>query len=392
MKFSDLMTLAEASTGFSGGTIVDEMPHMSLTECTGALPIAMLEGQIEMQEMTSKYNDAMVEAAINAAHTGSYDELNTLCENAFGTLKNKIVAIFEKIKKFLSSIIDKLGVQINKVRMTGRQMLSRYENSDMLKKDFKDFTVEGYKFDVKDNYFSDTNIAPSELIAKALPATMPTPDQFRVDAKKAGDNGSSTKALESKLTKISEVDSKDRKLAYAKALLAGAKLNDDWTASVKKDLYGEKVTLKYGKEITLDKVKTDLVGADLDAIAQEYTALKKAVEKDEADVRSAADEFNAEKNDSYYKDSNGEEIKSRTDKPLPAAYDMATKYFNAYLTYYQECTAVITQVKDIRVNYEKAKTKQAKDIFAKMLTYKAPKSNNSDASDFDAIEILSMDI
>ena len=43
------------------------------------------------------------------------------------------------------------------------------------------------------------------------------------------------------------------------------------------------------------------------------------------------------------------------------------------------------------MDYEKAKVNQAKNIFARMLTYKK-KDKNEDASDIDEIDVLSMDI
>ena len=54
---------------------------------------------------------------------------------------------------------------------------------------------------------------------------------------------------------------------------------------------------------------------------------------------------------------------------------------------YSDCTAVITSIQNVRIGYEQAKVKQAKSIFAKMLTYKK-KSDNADASDMEGIDEL----
>lgn len=391
MKFSDLMTLAEASTGFSGGTIVDEMPHMSLSECAGELPVAMMREQISLQETVSQINDSMVEATINAIQTGSFDEYNVIAENAFETLKNKIVAVFEKIKKFLSSIIAKLGVQINKFRMTGKQMLSRYQNSDMLKKDFSDFTVEGFKFNAKD-VFADTNMKPVDLIQKAMPNRVQAPSDFAKTALASLDK-TNVKTMENKLNAMTEITSKDRKQAYAQALIPGVKLSaDEWTSDIQKGLYGEKLTLKYGKDFDKKSIEAALVGADLEQIEQAYKTLKGEVEKDQGEIQRAADEFKDTAPDKFYKNSKGKPIEDRADKPEPVSIGVANKYFSAYLAYYQDCVAVISQIQNIRLNFEKAKINQAKSVYAKMLTYKGKKSDNNDASDIDEIDVLSMDV
>lgn len=390
MKFSDLMTLAEASTGFSGGTIVDEMPHMSLSECAGALPMAIMSEQISLQESVAKINDQMVEAAISALQTGSMSQYDTIVEGAFETIKNKIAAVFEKIKKFIKSIIAKLTLQIDKFRMTGKQLLSKYKNSEMLNHSFDDLVVNGYKFEKKDPFTStDTYISdPQGLIAKGVPDII-RPEQFaswapkfveldQPDAKEEADKQYGFN--EARLDKINDTSSDERKLAFAEAMTNGIDMSaGSWVSDLKKELYGDKVDLTYGTDFTLDSVKKDLEGEDLAKIKQGYEKLLKAVNSDESALQKAADKF------------------KKDNKPTEQGKDqnrfisLANKYFTAYLSIYQDCTGVISTIQSIRVDYEKAKVNQAKNIFARMLTYKK-KDKNEDASDIDEIDVLSMDI
>lgn len=392
MKFSDLMTLAEASTGFNGGTIVDEMPHMSLSECAGALPMAIMSEQISLQETVAKINEQMVEAAVSTLHTGSMSQYDTIVEGAFETIKNKITAIFEKIKKFIKSIIAKLSLQIDKFRMSGSQLLSKYKNSEMLNKSFDDLVVNGYRFEKKDPFTSaDTYIGdPQGLIAKGVP-DVPRPEDFSrfSPLNASGDNEGNHKDVydnvyknqEAELSKIDETSSDDRKLAFAEVMTNGIEMSaGNWVGDLKKELYGDKVTLTYGTDFTLDSVEEDLKGEDLTKVKQGYEKLLNAVKHDESALQKVADNFKKNnKNTEKGKDQN-------------RFISLANKYFTAYLSIYQDCTSVISTIQSIRVDYNKAKVKQAKDIFVRMLSYKKKKGENEDISGIDEIDILNLDI
>ena len=65
MNLTKLMSLAEAS-GFAGGSAgyVDEYPSMSLSECTAALPMFIMESQANGFDETRRHNDLIVEDGI----------------------------------------------------------------------------------------------------------------------------------------------------------------------------------------------------------------------------------------------------------------------------------------------------------------------------------------
>ena len=57
--FSKLMALSEATTGFEGGTLVDEMPSYTLAECMDTLPMVIMESQLEQYDIVEKQNEIM---------------------------------------------------------------------------------------------------------------------------------------------------------------------------------------------------------------------------------------------------------------------------------------------------------------------------------------------
>lgn len=383
LNFDKLMALSEAATGFNGGSIVDELPGMSLTEATGYLPVVIMESQIELSECVQAQNEALVESVVSSLQVGTSVEVESLTEGAFETIKNKIKAFFEKIKKWLKGIIAKLTVQIDKVRLTGKQMKAKYKGSKMLNHSFEDLTVNGYKFEKKDPFASTDGYAndPMALITKAIP-DLATPTQFAAEAGGGGGRNDNLSALEADLEKIKDITSNDRKLEFAKALTSGLDINggDTWVADVKKELYGDKVDLKFGEDFTLQSVENDLDGADLDKIRSSYTKLLNAVTKNETEIQKCADSF---KKNHASQDAGND---------APKSISLANSYFTAFLSIYQDCTAVISTIRDIQVNYEKAKVNQAKTIYARMLTYKKKGDKNEDASDITDIALLDFDM
>ena len=138
MKFSELLALSEASTGYVGGTYVDEMPHLTLEECVSSLTESILADQISLYESNMKQNDSLVEATLSGGN------IDALVEMSFQSIKDKVSAFFQKILKFFKSIIAKLKLQIDKIRMSGQQLYSKYKNDPRLRTtDYSDLTFEG---------------------------------------------------------------------------------------------------------------------------------------------------------------------------------------------------------------------------------------------------------
>lgn len=384
MRMKDLMILAEASNGFVGGSNVDAFPDMSLTECASQLPVAILESQLSLHDMVSEQNDTLVEAAVSAITSGTSADFSSITEGAWENLKNKIKAFFDKIVKFISSIIAKIELQINKIRMTGKQMYSKYHDSDALKKDFTGMTFNGYKFGAKNPFVDPASMTDVRKLITSSAKEVIDPIQFANNAKAvqgAGDKKAAVNALQSTLDKMSETTADEHKEAFAKALCS-AKINggSTWAQDVKKELYGDKVDLKYGTDFTAKGVLDGLNNpADLDAVKQAYQKLKTAVEKDRDDLSKTADTFKTDN------ESKGDA------EQASASIALANKYFSAYLSIYQDCTSVITSVQNIRVSFEQEKVKQQKNMLAKMLTFKAEKKN-ADAADAEYVDDFEIEL
>ena len=392
MRINDLMALSESATGFSGGMYVDELPHLSLDEAVNALPVVIVESQMGFVEARATHNEALVEATISAAAGGYAPDYNPIVEASFEDIKKKIKAFFDKIIKFLRSIIAKLTLQIDKMRMSGHQLYTKYKDSKLLQgKDFKDLTYNGYEFKKGDGSFAntsdyDTDDGVEKLIAKAIPAKFKRPAEFKAAMAAEIKSGSKAESAVKKIIDdLTSVSSADRVHGMAEEL-CGTKLSSDgWAADMKKTLYGEKVDIKYGQHGFDLKTIGDMLESpdDLSKIKDEYARVEQAahsyhdrLERAVADIQTDIDRLNADKDD---KSSNVN------------ALSLASSYFNAYMGVVSDSYAVINNVKKIKYDYQKARYDQAKGMFGKMLSYKAPKSNNNDAADSDDIDVMMLD-
>ena len=70
VSFSKLAELSSGNIGFTGGTAVDTMPHMGLTECADALTMYLYETTIADYEREEAHDDQLFEAAIEAISSG----------------------------------------------------------------------------------------------------------------------------------------------------------------------------------------------------------------------------------------------------------------------------------------------------------------------------------
>lgn len=374
MNIAKIMALTEASSGYNGGSYVDEMPHLSLTEAAGQLAMFLMESQIELSETTVNNNESLVEAAVSAMQTGTHADFDSLVEASWADIKAKIVKIMENIKKFIRSIIAKLTLAIDKMRMTGHQLYEKYKDSPVLKdtSKFKDMKVEGYKFSKNEKLFpaaAGFEADVEALIKKVGGGKFVVPSEFKSNIK---DAAKEAKADIKVVSNLKDVSRSTRVFNMAKELTGSSKITEnEWQSDLKKELYGEKVELKYGTDYTLDSVSALLKEpAHLSEIKDEYIKLEKAVESYKKDLQSELDELEREISK---KEDNGEKT---------AGLSVAVSYYNAYMSLVSDSYSTINTVKNIKYNYEKAKLDQAKTLFGKMLSFKAKKDNN-DASDVD---------
>lgn len=384
LELNKLMALSESSGGFTGGSYVDELPDMSLDEAVNMLPVIIVESQIELTDSRMHHNNLLVEATVSAAAMGTEPDFGPIVEMSFEDIKKKIKAFFDKIIKFLKSIINKLSLQIDKMRMSGHQLYEKYKDSKLLQgKSFKDLTFNGYKIMGKDDIFADTKKFESEpgireLIKKAIPGCVDYDEFGKTYKAGIAVDSKAENPLVKATEKLSGITQADRQVAMAKLLTGEKSLTaGDWEGAIKKKLYGEKVDIAYGKDgFTLDALAAMLKDpADLDAIKEAYARVEKAAHEFHDKIQRAIDD-----------------LSSQSDKLESAKGDNSAKtnrnslvssYYSAYMGVVSDSYAVINKVQSLKYNFQKTRYDQAKQMFGKMLSWKSEKKDNNDASDVD---------
>lgn len=384
LELNKLMALSESSGGFTGGSYVDELPDMSLDEAVNMLPVIIVESQIELTDSRMHHNNLLVEATVSAAAMGTEPDFGPIVEMSFEDIKKKIKAFFDKIIKFLKSIINKLSLQIDKMRMSGHQLYEKYKDSKLLQgKSFKGLTFNGYKIMGKDDIFADTKKFESEpgireLIKKAIPGCVDYDEFGKTYKAGIAVDSKAENPLVKATEKLSGITQADRQVAMAKLLTGEKSLTaGDWEGAIKKKLYGEKVDIAYGKDgFTLDALAAMLKDpADLNAIKEAYARVEKAAHEFHDKIQRAIDD-----------------LSSQSDKLESAKGDNSAKtnrnslvssYYSAYMGVVSDSYAVINKVQSLKYNFQKTRYDQAKQMFGKMLSWKSEKKDNNDASDVD---------
>lgn len=387
MRINELMALTESASGFVGGSYVDEMPMMSLDEAVNTLPVVIIESQMSFLESRNAQNEALVEATINAISAGYAPEYGPIVEMSFEDIKKKIKAFFDKILKFLRSIIAKLKLQIDKIRMSGKQLWEKYKDSKLLQgKKYDGLVYNGYDIMTKDKIFAEPSGFESNigtLMSKAIGESFMSPDQFW--GKYGGEIESGTKddkTAKSIIDKLTNLSSADRAYNVAKELTGMKLAKDGWEADCRTKLYGEKIDIKHGQKGfdlgTLGKLLQD--PADLTAIKDEYVRIEQAAKNYYSELVAGADKIQSDID------------KANSDKEDKSAHvnalSLVSSYYNAYMSCVSDTYSVINKVKSLKYNYFKTRNDQAKAMFGKMLSWKDSKSNNNDASDAEDIGFI----
>jgi len=206
-----------------------------------------------------------------------------------------------------------------------------------------------------------------------------------------GIDSAAADAIEKATESLKDISRDDRVSNMAKALTGINVSGGSWEADVKKEIYGEKETLRYNSDWTLSSIAPILEKAPgLSKIVDEYTKIEAGVnkyKKETEDKLSKTEKKFAEEN----KNLPAGAADSEPGKTKVKYQTAVTAYYNAYLAVINDTYSTISRVKQIKLDYEKAKNAQAKQMFAKMLSYKGKKDNN-DASDFEDVEDFEIEL
>lgn len=397
IKMSDIMALCESGTGFVGGACVDTMPHLSLTEAVNMLPVAIAESQVELEMSNQKMNSLMVESVVSAAQFGGSVDADSLVEMSFADIKAKIKKFFDKIINFLKSIIAKIGVQIDKIRLSGKQLFNKYKDSKYIKgKDFKGLTFNGYKFNkgLTDAFKSTVEKYTGESTVDALVAEglggagkFVVPSEFnkeyKIDSKDVEKMDEKTvEKAEKVISDMKDVSAEDRKANMIKALTGQNVSASSWKEDLKEFLYGskEKEELKYGEEgFQFSEISSLLQNpVDLDKVKDAYQKVKDGCEKKEKSLNKELDDIEK-----------GMYDKTEAQRK---SIGLISNYYNAYLGVISGAYDAINAVQAAKYNACKDRNNQYKSMFGKMLTYKAKSDNNDSAMSLDSEDAFELDL
>jgi len=351
--------------------------------------VVIVESQMSFLEQRNAQNEALVEATINAISGGYEPEFGPIVEMSFEDIKKKIKAFFDKILKFLRSIINKLKLQIDKIKLTGKQLWEKYKDSKLLQgKKYDGLVYNGYDIMTKDKIFAEPSGFESRegiesLMAKATGGKFDSPKKFWTEHSGEIKSGSAgEKSAKAYIDRLTNLSSADRAYNVAKELTGMNLAKDGWEADCRSKLYGEKIDIKHGQKGfdlgALGKILQD--PTDLAAIKDEYVRIEQAAKNYYSDldgetsqIQSDIDKFNSDKED---KSANAN------------ALSLVSSYYSVYMSCVSDTYAVINKVKSLKYNFFKTRNDQAKAMFGKMLSWKDTKSNNNDASDIDDFDVI----
>ena len=217
--FNKLMAISESATGFSGGSMVDEMPGYTLDECINTLPMVIMESQIEHYGIVDHQNEVMVEAAIDAA-SGMPVDFESMVEAGKSSFREGFEKFLNTVKSFLASIIVKIKALWARRKGDATKLIAKYEKSmNDAKCQEAGLVIKGYDFDhpvdtkVKSDVqeiigglyglkgLSNPSLSESEL--KAIKDKSPSQVSMEIASKITGiqmsDSGNWTQVMQKKL-------------------------------------------------------------------------------------------------------------------------------------------------------------------------------------------------
>lgn len=403
INLNSLMAITE-SGGYYGGACYDMMPGITLDEAVDLLPLELNEMHADLSASRIKYNDMLVEAAMN----GSVSSVNYIVEMSFEDIKKKIKSIFKKIIDFLKSIIAKIGVEINKIRLTGNELWSKYRQSDYINnKTFKGLEIEGYP-----NIITEANplkkvesfaskdamvglikkVSKSDRdytdIGQLFKSMFDDTDNQRFTKERMVTTGAAgagvtrdspaDKAMEKAIKQLTDITKEDESLMLAKEMTGFNDLGKEWQNGIIKKIYGTKGPIKYGdKGFSVSGLEPVLKDPkDLDEVRHCYSMVLKSAQDFESDIQRSIDDLPTGRSGDL------------------GQYDSRlNSWYTAYMGLVTNSYDVINTLQSINYKYQQTRLKQAKAMFVKMMNYKEEKKNNSSAYDlyYDSIDVMDFD-
>lgn len=395
MDLSMFRAVVENGTGFVGGPAVDNHPHLTLMECMHGLAEQCLMNNMELCEAAEQRHDREVSAVYSYLTEGvsiPYADLNEA--NKEGLLA-KIKSFFEKIRKFVQSIIKKIKMMIDRKFLSGKQFWARYGTDKSLTNVAnKNIKFNGYKMEKQDpftNSGKDTGFDRKSFIPGPEPGSVisMTAEQVKAEIEKIDSDNASARAA-----------------SLAQLLTGESNLSEDsWESDLREKAFGDKEDMEYGEGMfTLEAVKTALNSEEgFKKILDAYTKMEKAINEDEKYMRNTVVHGTGDKKtytsggntyksvDQHYKDEHSKADEKNSDgvvtkKAEIENEDAVTTYCTKYLSLYNEAVSTVQKVRAIRVSYQDTRIAQAKRMLSVMISGKEKKKEEAfDLNDTDLV-------
>ena len=343
LNINHIRAMVENSTGsydFNG--YYDNHPYLGLVECIQCSVADSYALQMEFNESTRAQNNMIMENTLRSITEGVEIDYEAITEASKEGLIAKIKKLFDRLKKWVQSIIAKIKATIAKRKEIKEATWEKYKDHEGVKNPNSNATYNGYMMANAVPFKGD----PSSKDIKSFINAM-HPSEFvknhknvQADAAKAVDPSGAP----------------ERKVAIAKEMTGVTNLTaGDWKAELNKAAFGEKKDMKYGEGMFNVKTIQEIFTTNkaYETLISQYQKFDANIKKDEAEMTRITMDINRGESGS--------------------AIDT---YISQYLSLYQEATQVVAEVQGIVTNYHKIRETQAREMLAALVNAaNAPKKD-----------------
>ena len=363
---TDIRTLMErtnAHRGFIGAGYTDQLPQYTLTEAVSQLPCIIVEGQIGMIAVQKPIRGNLSETAIQH-----------LQESALGTLTDKVEAFFQRMLKWIRSIIAKLKVQIDRINLTGEDLFKKYADKLGKDADYRDLEYNGYKFaqgskvifSLKDNFDVNIEAFVKQGLQKAGIPSVTLPHEFSMKmrnlARKIPDGQALAKEkyeeISDEIDRITDLSREERSTAMA-SVLVGRTLNDGWDEDLHEKCWGEKGPIRYGTDMFSPHVIGQVLkDKSLSECMEGYQRLERAIQ----DYRSRLKGEIADLWDEFYQVTDTVSLPGNL-----SCQALINRYYNTYIGCVSDALIATTRIKALKVNFHTEMHRQAVSMLVRLV-------------------------
>ena len=373
---TDIKTLMEntgAHRGFIGAEYVDRLGHLTLIEATSQLPCIVAESQIGFTTGARSIRAGLNESTIQVIQ-----------ESALGTLRDKIEAFFQRMLKWIRSIIAKLKVQIDRIKLSGAELFEKYADKLGKDADYRELTYEGYRFAqgsktifaLKDNFDANIEDLVKSGLQKAGITKVTLPHEFGIIlrglARKVpvGDTlpDDKVEAIRNEIDDITDM-SRDERVAAMASVLAGRTMSENWEDDIRDAAWGEKGPIRYGTDMFSPQVIGQVLKDKyLSECLEGYRRLEKSIQ----DYRSRLKGELANLWDEFYQTTDSNNLPGNL-----GAQSLINRYYSVYISCVTDALGAATRLKALKVSFYTDMHRQAVSMLVRLVNKGAGPVNDN---------------